>query len=221
MKTRGCRFFSVALGLWLLVQAGPAVAVESRRGFYVGVELGFANAADLNSTVSGINHPTRCDQLLREVDPANVVGLDDPACQVGGAQPLLINSFDLGTGFLGAVSAGYALDRLRVEFEYLNRSHGGDSRPFGVPGGNAALQSKDSEWSLIDPPSERVSEFRAHQFFVNAYYDFVNRSRWTPYLGTGVGSHQSALRKPLCAQDACPGLPGRSTAGRRRDGQLS
>ncbi len=96
MKTRGCRFFSVALGLWLLVQAGPAVAVESRRGFYVGVELGFANAADLNSTVSGINHPTRCDQLLGGVD-LNVAGLGDPACQVGGALSVRANDLDMDT----------------------------------------------------------------------------------------------------------------------------
>ena len=39
----------------------------------------------------------------------------------------------------------------------------------------------------LDPPSERISDFSAHQFSVNAYYDFLNDSRWTPYVGAGVG----------------------------------
>ena len=103
------------------------------------------------------------------------------------------NSFDLSTGFLGGFSVGYAMDRFRVEFEYLNRSHGGGSSPWILPGGNAALQSKSSEVSTLDPPSERISDFSAHQFFVNAYYDFLNNSRWTPYVGAGVGWARTSL----------------------------
>ncbi len=199
------KLLAVALVLGTLGLAGTAGAVESRRGFYAGVELGFANAADLNSTESGINHPTRCDQRLISTPPApatdNVFvrpsqGYTDN-CQTvtdAGVQPFSRNSFDLGAGFLGAVSAGYAFENLRLEFEYLNRSHGSDTRPFMTASGNAALGSKADEWSEIDPPSERVSEFRAHQFFLNAYYDFVNRSRWTPYLGAGAGWARTSLR---------------------------
>ena len=99
----------------------------------------------------------------------------------------------MSTGFLGGVSVGYALDRFRVEFEYLNRSHGGDSLPWQIPGGNTALQSKSSEVSTLDPPSEHISDFSAHQFFVNAYYDFLNTSRWTPYVGAGVGWARTSL----------------------------
>ena len=94
---------------------------------------------------------------------------------------------------MGGVSVGYMLDGLRVEFEYLNRSHGGDFRPIRVSGGNAVLQDKNSEWSTIDPPSERVANFSAHQFFINAYYDFLNATRWTPYAGVGVGWSRTSL----------------------------
>ena len=94
---------------------------------------------------------------------------------------------------MGGVSVGYAPDRFRVEFEYLNRSHGGDSALWRVPGENVALVGKNDEVSTLDPPSERISDFSAHQFFVNAYYDFLNNSRWTPYVGAGVGWARTSL----------------------------
>ena len=92
------------------------------------------------------------------------------------------------------MSLGYTLDRFRVEFEYVNRSHGGDSSGVQVAGGNQALRSKDSEWNGDAPPSERISDFIAHQFFVNAYYDVLNDSRWTPYLGGGFGWARTSMR---------------------------
>ena len=181
------RRLAIVLGLCILASAGVANAETSRQGFYAGIELGFANAEDVGSVLSGVNHPTECDILVGG-DPS---GTD---CAANTPLPLSITSFDLGTGFLGGVSVGYALDRFRVEFEYLNRSHSGDSLPWKrPPGGNRGLGSKRDEWSELDPPSERISDFSAHQFFVNAYYDFLNNSRWTPYVGAGVGWARTSL----------------------------
>ena len=177
---------AVMLGFGMLASAGVANAETSRQGFYAGIELGFANAEDVGFVLSGVNHPTSCDILVGG-------DLGGPGCTDNTPQPLSMNSFDLSTGFLGGFSVGYALDRFRVEFEYMNRSHGGDSSLWRVPGGNEALQSKTSEWSTLDPPSERLSDFSAHQFFVNAYYDFLNNSRWTPYVGAGVGWARTSL----------------------------
>ena len=102
------------------------------------------------------------------------------------------DSFDPGAGFLGGFNAGYALDGFRIESEYLNRSHDGDSSRWDL-GGNAALESKNNEVSTLDPPSERISDFNARQFFLSAYYDFPNDSRWTPYVGGGVGWSVTSL----------------------------
>lgn len=178
------RFVLALVGCCLLVYAGVANAETSRQGFYAGIELGFANAADMGSVLSGVNHPTRCDTLVGG-DPTG------PGCAADSPETLTANSFDLGTGFLGGVSVGYALDRFRVEFEYLNRSQSGDSVPWRF-GGNV-ISGKLPEVSEIDPPSERVSDFSAHQFFVNAYYDFLNSSRWTPYVGAGIGWARTSL----------------------------
>ena len=178
------RRLALVLGFCLLASAGAANAATSRQGFYAGVELGFANAADVGSVLSAVNHPTRCDSLVGG-DPTG------PGCADDSPETLTANSFDLGTGFLGGVSVGYALDRFRVELEYLNRSHGGDSLPWKF-GGNV-IGGKAPEVSEIDPPSEHISDFSAHQFFINAYYDFLNSSRWTPYLGAGIGWARTSL----------------------------
>ncbi len=185
---------AVVLGFCLLAWAGAANAETSRQGFYAGLELGFANAADLSSTLSGVNHPTQCDQVLKDVDPTNVVPLSHNDCHVDDTpETLSDNAFDLGTGFLGGFSAGYALNGFRFEFEYMYRSHGGHTSPWALPGSNEALSSKNNEVSVLDPPSERISDFNAHQFFLNAYYDLLNATRWTPYLGAGVGFARTSL----------------------------
>ena len=177
-------YLAIVLGLCMLVSVGAANAETSRQGFYAGIELGFANAEDVGSILSGVNHPTQCDILVG----GNPSGL---GCADTTPETLTANSFDLGTGFLGGVSIGYALDRFRIEFEYLNRSQSGDSLPWRF-GGNV-IGGKLPEVSEIDPPSEHVSDFSAHQFFINAYYDFLNSSRWTPYVGAGVGWARTSL----------------------------
>lgn len=198
IETKNRRVMSVLLAVasWagVFASVGTANADDHRRGFYVGVELGFANPSDVTSTISGVNHPTRCDRLLYPASSPPAEIANDMACTANSPGPLSNNSYDLGTGFLGGLSLGYTLDRFRVEFEYMNRSHGGDSSRFQVAGGNQALRSKDSEWNSIDPPSERISDFIAHQFFVNAYYDVLNDSRWTPYLGGGFGWARTSMR---------------------------
>ncbi len=185
-------FLTVASWMCVLASVGTANADDTRRGFYVGVELGFANPSDLTSTLFGVNHPTRCDRLLYPASsiPPEIKNHED--CTDNTPRSLSNNSYDLDTGFLGGLSLGYTLDRVRVEFEYMNRSHGGDSSSLQSPGGNQALISKNSEWA--DPPSERISDFIAHQFFVNAYYDVLNDSRWTPYLGGGFGWAKTSMR---------------------------
>ena len=187
--------FLVISSLCVLVLTGAVHAEDNQErhsDIYVGLEFGFVNADGLSSDLSGVNHPTQCDQLLRDNNPATddkVVDLSDPACNVGDIpQTLSSNSFDLGNELLGGISVGYVQDRLRVELEYSHRVYdGSDSSLWRIPNSNAPLASKNSEVSELDPPSERISNFDAHQLFVNAYYDFPNASRWTPYLGAGFG----------------------------------
>ena len=182
--------FVAVAGALCLLSAGVASAQESR-GFYVGVDLGFANAASLGSSVSAVTTPTKCDTLLYP-DPA-MAPRGAPACMDTTPRALSSNGFAPGAGFTGGLSAGYALETLRVEFAYRIRAHGDDVSPLIESSTNPAVVSKASEWSPVYPPTEGVSDYRAHQFFANVYYDFMNDSPWTPSVGTGVGMAHTTL----------------------------
>ena len=162
--------------LWLSVP--NAVATGPYAAFAVG-----AGGEKVQARVSGVNHPTRCDRLLY-ANPASAP--TDAACTHNMTQDLFNDSLSLGVGFVGTASLGYAWESLRVEVEFLGRSHGGKTAP-GLPGDNQALLTKQSEWSPHSPPYYRISNFSANQLFLNAHYVFSLESAWSPFLGLGVG----------------------------------
>ena len=172
------RTIALILPLVLILGTPNALAAGPYASFAVGV-----GGEKAQGGVYGVNHPTRCDQLLY-ANPASAP--TDAACTATTAQHLIDDSFSLGVGFVGTASLGYAWDSLRVEVEFLNRSHGGDTVP-GLPGDNAALLSKQSEWSPHSPPHYRLSDFSANQLFVNVHYVFDLDSEWSPFVGAGVG----------------------------------
>ena len=168
---------------------------ESRRGFYIGIDLGLTHAASMGSPLSGISHPTRCDSILyrqaTETDKMGRMFQPPPNDQCTSTPKTIYTAdFDPGLGFAGALSAGYTLDNLRFEVEYLHRRQGDDSSL--LPGTTDVTRGKGREW--LQPPSASISDFQANQFFVNAYYDFRNDSPWTPYLGAGIGWAHTSLR---------------------------
>ena len=181
-----------ALALCLLATPVQAGADDRDRGFYVGFEAGLADAATLESVLTAVNHPTKCDALLYP-DPG-MAPSTDAACRDNTNKPLFDNSFDLSGKFAGGLSIGYDLGQLRLELEHLSRHQGGQVVPLRTASGNVALAGKGNEWSPVDPPTESVSDFSSREFFVNAYWDFENDSSWTPYLGIGAGWARTNLR---------------------------
>jgi len=177
-RFRRYRKYLAVLAVALL--AGAAARAED--GLYLGVEAGFANAADIESAISGVNHPTRCDFLLY---PAGIAPPDDAACLDATPELLFSNSFEADDRSATALSLGWTLGQWRFEAEYLARHHGGETQTFRAAGGNAALVGKDTEWAT--PPRERIADFRARQLFANVYYDFPVDSSWTLYVGAGAG----------------------------------
>ena len=165
------------------VSRAAAGAQDDRDGFYVGLQLGIANSSAIESSLDGVNHPTRCDSLL--YPPSLNPPLDETPCMNKTRRVLLTNAFDPGPGLASGLMAGYMTGGLRFEVEYLHRYVGDDVSPFGTS--SATLRGKTSEWSAHMPPDERIGNFTAHQVFANAYYDFLNDSSWTPYAGAGIG----------------------------------
>lgn len=175
-----------------LLAATAAGAQDHQRGAYVGLNLGLTGSSRLDSSLSAVTNPTKCDRLLYD-DPAQAPS-SAPECTDTTLRQLSSNGFSPGPGFTGGFSAGYALGRRRLEFEYRARAQGGDVSPLIESATNQAVVSKSLEWSPVSPPTESISNYRVHQFFVNLYYDFPNDSRWTPYLGFGPGIAHTRLR---------------------------
>lgn len=184
-------FLALALGVCILGSTSLASAeAESRRGFYIGIDLGLTHAASMGSPLSGISHPTQCDSILyRNAGETDEIP-EDRRCTKTTPDTIYTADFDPGLGFAGALSAGYTLNNLRFEVEYLHRRQGDDSSL--LPGTTDVTRDKGREW--LQPPSASISDFQANQFFVNAYYDFRNDSPWTPYLGAGLGWAHTSLR---------------------------
>ena len=162
----------------------PASAQQDRAGLYAGLQMGIANSSVVTSSLGGINHPTRCDVLL--YPPSVSPPVDDAACRDNTPAVIISNEFDPGTGLVSGLTVGYMFGRLRFEVEYLYRYMGDDTSPLGGTT-STALQGKNSEWSSDEPPFEWIGDYKAHQIFANAYYDFLNESNWTPYAGIGIG----------------------------------
>ena len=160
----------------------PAAAQE--RPWYFGVDVGIAQAGGLSQSASGIRTPTRCDPLL-------YAGTGFQAPSDAGCRPeegrWWWSNLNPRVGFMGGLRVGRAFDRFRVEVEVLHRRHGGDQTFVSAGGQDLAEPGADSQWNPLAPPSAGIADFRATQGFVNAYWDFRNASRVTPFAGVGVG----------------------------------
>ena len=184
-----------ALAAAALLAAGHDATAQR---LYIGFEEGGPRARTTESSQTFLNHPTRCDTLLY---PEGLTPPSDAACGAREATTTLTNSFDVGTGFGYGSTVGLTFGALRAELDFRLRGHGRDTRPIKVAGGDEALTGKDAEWAVA--PTETLSDVRAEEIFLNLYYDFENRTRWTPYVGAGMGLAQieayfaaSFVRKP-------------------------
>ena len=166
----------------LLITDAGASEITARQGFYVGADIGVSIPNDLDSTRTNNGISTNCDQWLGEdtLNDGTMVPLPLEHCSPG-ALPSRPNSFDLGTGFLAGVNLGYAVHDFRLEAEYFRREQSGERLALNVPG--------DPKQAEFVERSEKISDFRADNFFANVYYDFRHMlsARVTPYLGVGLG----------------------------------
>ena len=168
---------SATVGLLSGLQAAQAAGLYASLGIALATE-------EVGAGSSGVNHPTRCDSLLYS-DPSAVPA--DPACSDNTVRRIVGGSYDLGSSITGSASLGYAWERVRVEAEFMSRSHDGETIYFATPSDNPALQDKANEWSPDNPPHHGISDFSARQLVFNVIYDFPGDGAWTPYVGIGAG----------------------------------
>lgn len=150
-----------------------ATAGAERSGMYVGFDLGVVFPEEFDTEDSDNDVATRCDTYF-----AFTSGSTPPDCGSGDDWSV---SPDPDTGILGGVHVGWLHGDWRTEIEYFYQAAGGDSDAIPIGGLPA---DKDREILLAN---ESVDNVTGHNLFANVYYDFVNASRLTPYIGAGAG----------------------------------
>ncbi len=181
MARRSVATVFIMLVLLPITDAG-ASEPSARQGFYFGADIGVSVPNGLESTRTNNGIGTNCDQWLGAdtLNDGRTVPLPPEQCSPS-ALPKKTTSFDLGTGFLAGVNLGYALRDFRLEAEYFRREQSGERSALNVPG--------DPKQAEFVERSEKISDFRADNFFANVYYDFHHMlsAKFTPYLGVGLG----------------------------------
>ena len=199
------RFLHFSLAFLLMVGSSAAQSEEwfgfNTDGIYLGTEMGVIDQDDFELDGRDNDFATRCDQILFEDtrnnrqanslrfheylengDDASFVGeiRPDGDCGRGDAYSS-DDDAGLDTGAMISFQMGYRFNpNLRVELEYMYRAHtDGDSEPVGTTEGD-----KESEFPVSN---QAVTSLSSHSALVNLYWDFINDSAFTPYIGVGAG----------------------------------
>ena len=179
----------VLVGMMLLIFPCQASAAD---GWYMGMDMGVAISPDVDVETGGLddwtqpsnsntdsNTDVRCDVTLnpKRVQVEEGQCSDDP-----GPWGPMKESFDGGLGILAGVALGYRMGNFRIEGEYFYRNAAHDDTD--VPRTADYDPSTDTQFAIVQ---DAVDDVLTHNFFANLYYDFHSDSKFTPYLGIGVG----------------------------------
>ena len=149
-------------------------------GLYVGTDLGVAIAPSMDVTGSDNDWGTKCDRVINPLELE--VGND---CDVHPPPSEWSNEFSGGIGILTGTALGYDWGKLRAEFEYFYRTTTYNDRTDRVRiGDEVTLGKVDQELETVEVG---MDDILSHNLFGNLYYDFTSKSRFTPYVGIGVG----------------------------------
>ena len=184
MRQKGLLFLVV---LVLVALPGQALAKD---GLYMGMDLGVAVAPGLDLASSDNDYPTVCDKFINsdsyQVGTESHQNACDPSVK---REEKWTNDFGGGVGVMAGLALGYRLGDFRFEGEYLYRTTTYDEE--SNTGGSDSIEMKQQE--EIDESIGGVDDVLSHNFFANLYYDYNTGSKFTPYVGVGVGFAQVSL----------------------------
>lgn len=200
------KFLFVLLVMGVVVSSGPVLAKD---GVYMGMDLGVAVAPDMDVQTGGFDDWTTdaapetfsgvlCDQtIFGDVQTPQGACGEDPA-KWGPAN----ESFDGGSGILAGLAVGYRLGSFRVEGEYFYRGtrYGSTDEP-GFPNADGTVWYPSSSKQYGGDGAtggggaeDAVDNLMSHNVFANVYYDYRSDSKFTPYVGVGLGLAQVSVQ---------------------------
>ena len=132
-------------------------------------------------------------------DSANLPVINFPTPDLGAVagafMPNAGNDMDFDMAFAGEITAGVKIDNVRLEAEVALRSASEDD--YKIFDGNIDMSMDGSLPNLKIPTEiETATKVRHNSYLFNMFYDFDLGTRWTPYVGAGVGFgvyHQKAI----------------------------
>ena len=170
---------------------------QAGSGFYIGGEVGGNFAPGVDTTGFSNDRASVCDEFINPQyeTVTQHPGYENYNCtgHNRGATGDWKNKFDGAAGVLAGAAVGYSfsgkysnrpLGGFRVEMEYLYRQSKYDQTS-DVP--SASGESGDKLAQELVTARDRIGSITSHNLFGNLFYDFVNSSRFTPYIGGGVG----------------------------------
>ncbi len=167
----------IMLVAFMLAVASPAFAAD---GWYIGMDIGVAGGSGMGVTGKDNDHPSKCDRFINPDDSEVTAG----ECGPNPAGDTWESQIGSNLGIIAGASAGYKWNSLRFEGEYFYRGHNyTDTDRDTVAAGGADAKSLQ-ELSALEAA---VDSLTSHNFHANVYYDFHNSSKFTPYVGFGVG----------------------------------
>ena len=165
--------------------------------FYVSSDWGGHVASSLSITGTSNDRASVCDEFINPmyatIEAVSGYGSYNCTGPGRGSTGDWFNDFDGAAGLLAGAAVGYSfherypdnvLGRLRLEFEHFYRNSGYDQT---ADVNSASGESSDKLIQEIVIATDRIYSITSHNLFGNLYFDFVNNSRFTPYLGFGGG----------------------------------
>lgn len=164
-----------------LLGSPEAGAQRARSGWYGGLEIGAAVPGAIGIRGHSDDVPTNCDGHFPDIvlDGRTLpLPLDHPDC-TGEAEGWM-SRFDIGSGPLIGLHAGYARGLYRFEAEFSHRRHGGNRS-------DSTITAGDKQAEFVHGV-EQLRDIEADALFGNVYRDFRGDSgSLRPYVGAGVG----------------------------------
>ena len=133
-------------------------------------------------------------------DSANLPAINFPNPDLGAVagafMPNAGNDMDFDMAFAGEITAGVKIDNVRLEAEVALRSASEDD--YKIFDGNIDMSMGDIVPGSVNIPTEieTATKVRHNSYLFNMFYDFDLGTRWTPYVGAGIGFgvyHQKAI----------------------------
>ena len=179
MRSRVVFFVAVLCAL----VSGEAQA-QFNSGVYVSQELGanFAPTLEIDAH-SRRGRGSICDEHVNPFFDLMPSFCHDP--NAPGTR--WTNAFDGAGGILAGGAVGYRFTdggRLRLEVEYFFRETAHNETSAIEGRGGVSSAKLDGEVVVAE---DRIGSVTSNNLFGNVYFDFLSRSRVTPYVGVGAG----------------------------------